>query len=508
MAREVSVSSSEGRVAEWHDTIKEDGRRLTGVPKNADAALSKYNEHWIGEYKSDGEKFNEIFQSSVDAFNSRQNRPAKRMGPTSSKPERQKTYYEGIKDGTWCTGHDDTQEQPIYEAVLQMGNKDTLGTTDTEFDIDKWYELKTTGRENEASEYALAHLNQSVGMERAKRIIHRAVDRIATMDPEHLVVIRADWHNDEPCGTPNCHIAWTFRATGYKSGMKERTASVKALEQMGFSKSKTLGYGIEQLHERFKEIIAEEMEADAKEYGYEDDAFTRAPDSGEHRKRSDVDVFREMAAEREELDVRQAVLDWQESDIKRDRERLENTEKEQSEANVQLKRKAKMLQHMTGVIHKLMKDLGGERYKFQSIDDFASAFDEAKEKFITSVQEDADVKASDKVAAAFQVKEDQLEAQRIALAEKEDLVDSQMELSSPSGAALFALGEVQKKSSDPSVQRFVSFMMNYIKTNKNEINDGYETHIQEIRAKRQAIKFDGVAEVQHKEKEDQNSVSL
>ena len=63
---------------------------------------------------------------------------------------------------------------------------------------------------------------------------------------------------------------------------------------------------------------------------------------------------------------------------------------------------------MTGVIHKLMKDLGGERYKFQSIDDFASAFDEAKEKFITSVQEDADVKASDKVAAAFQVKEDQL----------------------------------------------------------------------------------------------------
>ena len=436
MAREVSVSASEGRVAEWHDTIKEDGRRLTGAPKNADVALSQYNEHWIGEYKSDGDKFNEIFQASVDEFNSRQNRPAKRMGPTSSKPERQKTYYEGIKDGTWCTGHDDTKEQPVYEAVLQIGNKDTLGTTDTTFNIEKWYELKTSGREDEASEYAVAHLNQGEDMKRAKRIIHRAVDRIATMDPEHLIVLRADWHGDEPCGTPNCHIAWTFKADGYKTGMKERTASVKALEQMGFTKSKEKGYGIEQLHERFKEIIAEEMAADAKQYGYEDDAFARAPDSEEHRKRSEVDVYREMAAEREELDVRQAVLDWQESDIKRDRERLENTEKEQSEANVQLKRKAKMLQHMTGVIHKLMKDLGGERYKFQSIDDFASAFDEAKEKFITSVQEDADVKASDKVAAAFQVKEDQLEAQRIALAEKEDLVDSQMELSSPSGAAI------------------------------------------------------------------------
>ena len=307
MIREVTVSSSEGRPAQWHDTIKEDGRRLTGVPHNADAALSKYNEHWIGEYKTDGEKFDEVFQSTVDEFNSRQNRPAKRMGPTSSKQERQKTYYEGIVDGTWCNGTGDMQENAIYEAVLQMGNKDTLGTTDTDFDIKHWYELKDSGQEDEASKYAVEHLNQSAEMERSKRIIKRAVQRIQNLDPEHLVVIRADWHADEPNGTPNCHFAYILRGTGYKSGLKERCASVRALEQMGFSKSKEKGYGIEQLHERFKEIVAEEMEADAKEFGYEDDAFARAPDSGEHRKRSDVDVFREMAAERQDLEERKEV---------------------------------------------------------------------------------------------------------------------------------------------------------------------------------------------------------
>ena len=307
MIREVTVSSSEGRPAQWHDTIKEDGRRLTGVPHNADAALSKYNEHWIGEYKTDGEKFDEVFQSTVDEFNSRQNRPAKRMGPTSSKPERQKTYYEGIVDGTWCNGTGDMQENAIYEAVLQMGNKDTLGTTDTDFDIKHWYELKDSGQEDEASKYAVEHLNQSAEMERSKRIIKRAVQRIQNLDPEHLVVIRADWHADEPNGTPNCHFAYILRGTGYKSGLKERCASVRALEQMGFSKSKEKGYGIEQLHERFKEIVAEEMEADAKEFGYEDDAFARAPDRGEHRKRSDVDVFREMAAERQDLEERKEV---------------------------------------------------------------------------------------------------------------------------------------------------------------------------------------------------------
>ena len=47
--------------------------------------------------------------------------------------------------------------------------------------------------------------------------------------------------------------------------MESRVASVKALEQMGFKKTKESEYGIVQLHEKFKEIIEEEMINDAIE---------------------------------------------------------------------------------------------------------------------------------------------------------------------------------------------------------------------------------------------------
>ena len=69
---------------------------------------------------------------------------------------------------------------------------------------------------------------------------------------------------------------------------------------MGFEKTPDKEYGITQLHERFKEIIAEEMVADALEYGYE--AIQRAPDSGEHRKHSTVGEFRLLAAERQDVE--------------------------------------------------------------------------------------------------------------------------------------------------------------------------------------------------------------
>ena len=42
MAEVMTVSSSQGRPAEWHD------QRLT-TPTNADKALENRNEHWIGD---------------------------------------------------------------------------------------------------------------------------------------------------------------------------------------------------------------------------------------------------------------------------------------------------------------------------------------------------------------------------------------------------------------------------------------------------------------------------
>lgn len=301
MSVELTISSSQGRVAEWHDTIAPSGRRLAIVcPANADAALASRNEHWFGDLRlSDADKFNAIFVATVDRFNERQTRPSRKMGPESTDPKRQKTYYEGIVDGTFCTGVGDMKEQAIQETVLQIGDKDTNGTTDSSFNIDHWYDLKKSGYEDKASEYAIAHLNNNVNIERTKRILRRAVNRIASMDPEHLVVLRADYHGDEPCGTPNVHVAFVLRGTGYKSGMTERVGSVRALEQMGFRKTKDSEYGIVQLHERFKQIIEEEMVNDAIKYDYE--PIRRKAPTGEKRKRSDVDVYRDMAAKQAEL---------------------------------------------------------------------------------------------------------------------------------------------------------------------------------------------------------------
>lgn len=307
MGMEWSISSAQGRVAEHHDTIGPDGQRVTCAPVNADGALKKRNEHLIGDINTrDADKFNAIFAASIEAFNAKQTRPSRKMGPESSNPERQKSYYDGIVDGTFCYGAGKLKERPIEEIVIQIGNKDDNGVTDKDFDIKHWKLLKASGKTAEASRYVIDHLNRSPTVERSRRILKRAVARIASYDPEHLVVVRADMHGDEPCGTVHAHVAVVLKATGYKTGMPERVASVKALAQMGFKKQPGTEYGIVQLHEKIKDIIEEEMLADALEYGYK--PMRRKPDSGEHRKRSDVDVYREMAAQREQLERMQAEL--------------------------------------------------------------------------------------------------------------------------------------------------------------------------------------------------------
>lgn len=396
MSEVMTVSSSQGRPAEWHDTIMKDGRRLTGVPKNADAALAAENEHWIGEeHRTDADRFNAVFQESVDNYNAKQTRADRKMGEESSKVERQKSYYDGVMDGTFCFGTGKQQETPVQETVLQVGNKDDNGVTDAAFDPEHWKELKMSGREEDASAYALDHLNRSPDKERTKRILRRAVERIRNLDPEHLIVLRADYHGDEPCGTGHVHLAYTLRATGYKTGMDSRVASVKALEQMGFEKTAETEYGIVQLHERFKEIIAEEMAADGIEYGYA--AIERKADSGEHRAHSDVEVYRQMAAQQEEL---------------------EKATQKQEDTQKKIDMHGKRLAH---TILDFMEELTGERPKFKTYTQALFAVRSAMTDFKETTEERAKQKAQDAAEAAFQEKEDALEAQKAVLIELEEV---------------------------------------------------------------------------------------
>lgn len=563
----MTVSSSQGRPAEWHD------QRLT-TPTNADKALENRNEHWIGDKNTtDADKFNAIFQESVDKFNAKQTRPSRKMGMESTKPERQKSYYDGIVDGTFCYGKGDMQETAIHEAVLQVGNKDDNGVTDTDFDMEQWKVLKKSGHEKEASEYALAHLNKSENTERTKRILHRAVDRIANLDPEHLVVIRADYHGDEPCGTGHGHIAYVLRATGYEKGMDARVGSVTALKQMGFEKTPDKEYGITQLHERFKEIIAEEMVADALEYGYE--AIQRAPDSGEHRKHSTVGEFRLLAAERQDVEEVKKANEKQrlanEEDAQKNREdtdsiidsviaqqiesfALERKEKslDAQQKNIKLVREdtVKALQtlldaedendlyELQTLFDKKVKSIEADKQKIKTDkENLATEKEELKksqdemdlrlenislrETALDDVKLDLDErkKKQEEDEAAFQVKEDALEAQKLVNETKEAEVEKQKlenetketklnqrdaELDKKANAidTLIADAEsykspvdiakhvlnILKESMTAEGQRYANKFIGIIDRNSDSLNQKYQMQVDEIRTKREQIK--------------------
>lgn len=567
----MTVSSSQGRPAEWHD------QRLT-TPTNADKALENRNEHWIGDKNAtDADKFNAIFQESVDKFNAKQIRPSRKMGMESTKPERQKSYYDGIVDGTFCYGKGDMQETAIHEAVLQVGNKDDNGVTDTDFDMEQWKVLKKSGHEKEASEYALAHLNKSENTERTKRILHRAVDRIANLDPEHLVVIRADYHGDEPCGTGHGHIAYVLRATGYEKGMDARVGSVTALKQMGFEKTPDKEYGITQLHERFKEIIAEEMVADALEYGYE--AIQRAPDSGEHRKHSTVGEFRLLAAERQDVEEVKKANEKQrlanEEDAQKNREdtdsiidsviaqqiesfALERKEKslDAQQKNIKLVREdtVKALQtlldaedendlyELQTLFDKKVKSIEADKQKIktdkENLESEKQKFEIEKKKSqdemdlrlenislretaLDDVKLDLDErkKKQEEDEAAFQVKEDALEAQKLVNETKEAEVEKQKlenetketklnqrdaELDKKANAidTLIADAEsykspvdiakhvlnILKESMTAEGQRYANKFIGIIDRNSDSLNQKYQMQVDEIRTKREQIK--------------------
>ena len=519
MAESMTVSSSQGRVAEWHDA------RIT-TPENADKILADKNEHWIGDVnKTDADKFNEIFEDDVANFNAKQTRPSRKMGMESTNPDRQKSYYDGIVDGTFCTGSGKMKETPIYEAVLQIGNKNDNGVTDKDFDMQHWKTLKKSGHEQEASDYVLQHLSNHPNKERTKRIIHKAVERIANFDPEHLKVLRADWHEDEPCGTGHAHIAYVLKATGYKTGMESRVASVKALEQMGFKKTKESEYGIVQLHEKFKSIIEEEMIADALEYGYE--AIQRTADSGEHRKHSDVDTFREMMEEQEALDSYKSELEQKEKQIKQKRisvkkeqEKLEEKEKEITkkendikaitrinelavqkntellQANKSLKEELyvqeRVIQHKQKSLEEKEHDVQGKELRIHLDADKLSKRERSisqRESEISQKESDLDNRESllskreenvilitegqqriteeqQRKADEFQHREDALQAQAYNLTKRENML-------TPAGQVVDMLGIVQTTSTNPKIQEAAKLVQKYVSKNKETMDRLY-----------------------------------
>lgn len=605
MSVELSVSCSQGRVAEWHDTIMKDGRRKGGLPFNADRALQDLNEHWYGDVlTTDAEKFNETFEADVQEFNSRQQRPCTKMGMESTNEKRQKSYYDGIVDGTFCYGKGKQQENPLYEAVLQIGNKDDNGITDADFDAEEYYRLKSEEGLDAASEYAKAHLNTSETVERTTRILKRVSDRLKNLDPEHFIVHRIDMHGDEPCGTRNIHICWSFRGTDYKKGMKNRCAADRALDQMGIKKSIYKDKQLSAFYEKVKDITEEEMKADALEYNYE--PIKRKAPTGEKREHMLVEVYRDVEAQKQqnqkdkfENGMTKQALDLQAQENKRvkkiNEENSQANEKElenlqvakkatldlmdlqetkaaiQDLKDIELDRKQKNINRQQSDIENIKTDavkslqilldtnetdlyelqtlfkqkvkdveddkeknktdkenLESEKQKFEiekkkSQDEMDLQLENIslRETALDDVKLDLDErkKKQEEDEAAFQVKEDALEAQKLANETKEAEVEEQKlenekkeaeinqrntELDKKANAidTLIADAEsykspvaiakqvlnILKESMNPNGKHSTNIFINAIDKRSDDLNQKYQMQIDEIRMKREQIK--------------------
>ena len=204
-----SISASQGRVAQEHDA------RLY-MPNNADRQLSKRN-IYIKTTDNIPEAFNALFRDSIAAYNEKQ---------TRNDRIRSYDYYSDI-------AHGKCKEKTVYEYVFQIGNRDTLGLSDSDFDYSHWKELRAQGKFMSASKYALAHENKDPRRNELKELLANEMRNLEKTYPK-LHFWNIVLHDDEPDGTVHAHVAFTPVAEGYANGMPVRDSLTKALNQMGF----------------------------------------------------------------------------------------------------------------------------------------------------------------------------------------------------------------------------------------------------------------------------------
>lgn len=186
------------------------------TPTSADRSLADRNVSIISteNYK---DEFNSIFEESILLYNKKQSRES-----------RKKTldYYSEIKNGK-C------HEKPCFEYVLMLGNRDTNGVTDTEFDNDYYQELKRQGKLRTASKYVQQHLNHSEQREELKEIMVDYCKKLPKRFPNfHFLTINI--HDDEPNSACHAHICFIPVGNGYKNGMERRCSLSRALVNMGY----------------------------------------------------------------------------------------------------------------------------------------------------------------------------------------------------------------------------------------------------------------------------------
>ena len=279
---EYSVSASRGPVAPDHD-----GR--TSTPKNVEPSLTARNEV-IKACPDVAAAVNDFFRAAIERYNAKQ---------TRSDRKKSYDYYNGLLSGEEGYGSGRMQEKPVYEYVLQIGNKDTNGVTDASFDAEHWKSLRKSGKADEAAKYVQQHLNTDPDREALKETLTDVGRRLQDKYP-NFHVLYCYGHDDEPCGTYQLHVAFVPFISGQKTGLDTRVSLRKALKEMGFTGNPQ--EGIKAWQRDVKEMIADEMAG----RGYQ-----RA-DMGNDNPHLSVDAFkdqqRQLAALNSEIEAKQQVV--------------------------------------------------------------------------------------------------------------------------------------------------------------------------------------------------------
>lgn len=331
-----TVSVSKGRVALKHDSREHQ-------PGNADKSMAKEN-IYLKTCDNLHDEFNQLFQDSVDRYNSKQKRADRKV----------KDYFREIDDS-------DRKEQVCYEYTFQIGNKFTNPTTVDQDGMPYWKPVFDKGEDGQMHRigYEKAEGKRFWGNDatKSKEILKEYAEEFEQENPQFHVVSSVI-HMDEQ--TPHLHIAFIPVATGYKQKLDTRCSLTKALEQMGYTNDEKSMLAVTKWKHEQEKILEKKMlqrgiertYGDGRKTRYDIQTFKGITEQAEYEAMLKLDATKQkcenlVAAAKEEnslLTVENEQLKDKNNWYREDNERVENECRDLSQQRRELRADVKALE--------------------------------------------------------------------------------------------------------------------------------------------------------------------
>lgn len=258
MSKSFTISNSTGHHSEEHS-------RRAYIPFSAEASLTPFN-IVIYDCGDDREHLNRTAEPFIRAYNTKQKRKDRKKNYESN-------YVAALESGAACYGKGEQKEKPFHSDVIQIGNRDSLGITDENFDVEYWRSLKRQNKKAEARRYVQAHMNPDPDIKIAVQILKDVAEEIANGKYKNVLVHGLVIHVDEPNGTPHLDFRYSIFTDDESRGVSWRISDHKGLQKMGFETDK-----MTTALQKFRECINARIEEKMLEHGWSREV------KNEHRK--------------------------------------------------------------------------------------------------------------------------------------------------------------------------------------------------------------------------------